>query len=196
MQTHAAYPHLGRAPILAASHVVTSVQSIASRNVDPLDAVVVTVAEFHAGSANNIIPETVRLTGTIRTLRPETRQAARDQFIEIVEGTAAAHGCKAEIDYRPGYPVTHNDPELTERFFAIASGAIDGLNVQRAEHPSMGGEDFSYYGQHVPACFFLLGLCPRGQDTYPGLHQPNFDFNDDATPLGVELMCRLALAES
>jgi len=173
---------------------VTAVQSVASRSTDPLDAVVVTVAEFHAGSANNVIPESVRLTGTIRTLKPQTRAAARTRFIEIVEQPAAAHACKAQIDYHEGYPVTHNDAALTERFFAIASKAMGASNVQRVEHPSMGGEDFSYYGQRVPACFFLLGLCPEGEAAFPGLHQPNFDFNDDAIGIGVEMMCRLALA--
>ena len=195
-QAHAAYPHFGRDPILAAAHVVTAVQSIASRSIDPLDSIVVTVAEFHAGSANNIIPESVRLTGTIRTLGAQTRVAARERFIEIVERTASAMGCAAEIDYKEGYPVTNNDPSLVEHFFSVARPALGEDRVRLVEHPSMGGEDFSYYGQHVPACFFLLGLCPKGQDAYPKLHQPDFDFNDDAIALGVEMMCRLALAES
>ena len=194
-QAHAAYPHFGRDPILAAAHVVTAVQSIASRSIDPLDSIVVTVAEFHAGSANNIIPESVRLTGTIRTLGARARVAARERFIEIVERTASAMGCAAEIDYKEGYPVTNNDPSLVEHFFSVARPALGEDRVRVVEHPSMGGEDFSYYGQHVPACFFLLGLCPEGQDAYPKLHQPDFDFNDDAIALGVEMMCRLALAQ-
>ena len=194
-QAHAAYPHFGRDPILAAAHVVTAVQSIASRSIDPLDAVVVTVAEFHAGSANNIIPESVRLAGTIRTLGAQTRAEARERFIEIVERTASAMGCAAQIDYKEGYPVTNNDPSLVEHFFSVARQALGEDRVRLVEHPSMGGEDFSYYGQHVPACFFLLGLCPEGRDAYPNLHQPDFDFNDDAIALGVEMMCRLALAQ-
>jgi amidohydrolase len=190
---HAAYPHLCRDPIVAGAAVVTALQTFASRAVAPFDSVVCTVGQFEAGTANNIIPESARLVGTIRTLRPEVRAMAKERFFQIVDGTAAAHGCRAEIQWQPGYPVTHNDPEETERFFALATEVLGPGKPQRVEHPTMGGEDFSYYGRHVPACFFFLGLRPAGADRYPALHQPDFDFNDDAIPLGVEMMCRVAV---
>ncbi len=192
---HAAYPHLCRDPVVAGSAVVTALQTFASRAVAPYEAVVCTVAQFNAGTADNIIPEFARLSGTIRTLTPATRNLAKERFYQIVEQTCAAHQCKAEIVWRPGYPVTANDPDETERFCAIASAALGPGKVQRVEQPTMGGEDFAYYGQHIPACFFFLGLKPASAAAFPALHQPDFDFNDDAIPLGVEMLCRVALSE-
>jgi metal-dependent amidase/aminoacylase/carboxypeptidase family protein len=112
-----------------------------------------------------------------------------------VESTAAAHGCAAKINWMPGYPVTQNDPQETERFLGLATKVLGAENVQRIVHPTMGGEDFAYYGQHVPACFFFLGIRPLKAEHTPALHQPDFDFNDEAIATGVELFCRLALSE-
>jgi len=195
---HAAYPHLCKDPIVAASGVVTALQTIASRTVSPLDSVVCTVGKIAGGSATNVIPETVELVGTMRTLRGETRVVAKDRLFAIAESVAAAHGCKAEVEYHEGYPVTHNDDALTEHFFGIARDTLGAERVELTPEPQMGGEDFSYYGRHVPACFFLLGLLPEGGDPTrtPMLHQPEFDFNDDAIATGVEIFCRLALSES
>lgn len=189
---HAAYPHLCHDPIVAGCTVVTALQTITARAVAPHDAVVCTVGQFNAGTADNIIPDFARLSGTIRTLTPQSRALAKERFYRITEQTCAAHGCRAEIVWRPGYPVTANDPDETERFCAIAAEAIGAGNVQRVEQPTMGGEDFAYYGQHVPACFFFLGLKPAGA-RFPALHQPDFDFNDDAIPLGIELMALAAV---
>jgi amidohydrolase len=193
-QSHAAYPHLGNDPIVASAQCITALQTIASRNIGPLDSIVVTVAMVQAGTARNIIPRTAKFVGTVRTLTPEVRTVARERFFRIVEQTAAALGCHAAIEWEEGYPVTHNDPGATEHFFGVARDALGGSRVMGVEHPTMGGEDFSYYGQHVPACFFILGVCPPGRDSYPTLHQPEYDFNDDCLPTGIEIMCRLALS--
>ena len=192
---HAAFPHLARDPVLAGAHAVVMLQSIASRETSPLDAVVCTVARFTGGSASNIIPASVELEGTVRTLRASTRRDAKESFFRIVEGAAAAAGCRAEIRWDEGYPATINDAGLTERFFAVARSTLGPERVTLAPEPVMGGEDFSFYGRHVPACFFMLGLLPPGADpaTTPKLHQAEFDFNDDALATGVEMMCRLAL---
>lgn len=194
-QAHGAYPHQGRDPILAAAHCVTAVQQIASRNVGPLDSVVVTVGQIQGGTANNIIPQEVSFIGTVRTLTPGTRRLARERFCEIVEHTARASGCAAKIDYHENFPVTVNDAALTEHFLDTARAAIGGSNVGVLEQPTMGGEDFSFYGHHVPACFYYLGLKPANAERYPGLHQPDFDFNDEAIPTGVRLMIALATAQ-
>lgn len=196
-QAHAAYPHMGQDPILAAAHAVTALQSIASRNVSPLDSVVVTVGQLVAGTARNVIPQSATLAGTIRTLNATTRSLARRRVVEVIEQSAGALGCHAEVEVTEGYPVTENDPSMTEHFFAVAKDAFGDERVELVPEPTMGGEDFSYYGQHVPACFFLLGLLPDGADADQTalLHQPTFDFNDDAIATGVEAMCRLALAE-
>jgi len=193
-QAHGAYPHLGSDPIVASAHVVASAQSIASRRVSPLDSIVVTFGTIHGGTANNIIPESVEMIGTIRTLTPETRRRAREWFVPLVERAAESLGCRAELEYLSGYPVTSNDTELVEHVLSVARRALGPGRVVVQTEPSMGGEDFAYYGQHVPACFCLLGLCPPGVDRIAQLHQPDFDFNDEALPTGVELMVRLALA--
>ena len=192
-QSHGAYPHFGNDPIVATASIITALQTIASRNVGPLDSVVVSVGAINAGTANNIIPQEVKFIGTVRTLRQSTKDIAKRRFIEIVHGTAAAMGCAAEIEYNDGYPVTENHPDATELFFTVAREILGNENVERLEHATMGGEDFSYYGQQVPACFYFLGIKPKGAESFPTLHQPDFDFNDDALVVGVELMCQLAL---
>lgn len=193
VQAHGAYPHLGADPILASAHVITALQSIVARNVSPNDAAVVTVGAIHGGTANNIIPEEVKLIGTVRTLSPEIKRRVKERFVGVVEGVCGALGCRAEIGYHDGYPVTVNDAEATERFFGVARGALGESRVEVVPAPTMGGEDFAYYGAHAKACFYFLGLKPAGAASYPSLHQPDFDFNDGAIPVGVELMCRLAV---
>jgi amidohydrolase len=192
-QSHGAYPHFGNDPIVASAQVIAGLQTIVSRNASPLDAIVVTVGAINAGTADNIIPETCKFIGTIRTLRPQTREMAKQRFFALVENIAQAMGCTAQIKWMPGYPVTSNDPDATETFFNIARTTFGQGNVERIEQPTMGGEDFAYYGQRVPACFFLLGLKPRGAASYPTLHQPDFDFNDDALPIGIRALVECAL---
>lgn len=189
---HAAYPHLGQDPIVAAAHVVTSLQTIASRNVGPLDSVIVTVGQISAGTANNIIPQSCRIVGTVRTIRAGTRLLAKERFFALVEQVARAHGCHAHIDWLDSYPVTHNDPQWTQYFFRVARRTLGEHRVVEVEHPTMGGEDFSYYGQHIPSCFFFLGLRLPGEERTAALHQADFDFNDDALPTGIEMFVKLA----
>lgn len=194
-QAHAAYPHLGADPIVAASHVVLALQTFVSRNVEPADNAVLTVGQIQAGTANNIIPETCRIVGTIRTLRDSTRMLARDRFFALVTQTAEALGCAAEIDWQDGYPATVNDADEAGRFMGVATEALGAGRVHQVAHATMGGEDFAYYARQIPACFFFLGLRPKGAASYPSLHQPTFDFNDDVIPTGVEMLCRLALTQ-
>jgi len=189
---HAAYPHYCTDPVVIAAHIVTALQTIASRRADPLDSVVCTVGAIHAGDANNVIPDSCEIRGTIRTLRSPTRAMAEAEFRRIVKGVADSLGAKAEIDWHVGYPVTENHTEPTERFRAVARRALGDDKVLEFENPGMGGEDFSFYGQHVPACFYLLGLLPHGQKQMAKLHTPEFDFNDEALPIGIEMMARLA----
>lgn len=193
-QSHAAYPQLSADPIVAVAHVITALQTICSRNIAPQDSIVVTVATINGGTARNIIPADVSFSGTMRTLKPETRTLGKRRFYEIAQSVAAAMGCRAEIDWEEGYPVTFNDEQLTSKFFRIAEQTVGANRVAHVPTPSLGGEDFSYYGHHVPACFFILGVKPKDRETYPSLHQPEYDFNDDALETGVEVMCRLALA--
>lgn len=194
VQVHAAYPHLGADPIVAASHIVAAAQTIASRSVSPVDSVVVTFGTFHAGTATNVIPESATLTGTIRSLRPETRELAKRRLREIVESTARAMGCEGVLRIEEGYPMTRNDPAEAARVLEVARQAVFARGAVETAEPSMGGEDFAFYAERVPSCFYLLGLLPDGADAMAQLHQPDFDFPDGAIGTGVEMMCRLALS--
>lgn len=185
---HAAFPHGTVDSILILAQVIVALQSVASRNVDPLEAVVVTVAKVQAGSASNIIPEFASLVGTLRTLNDDVRALAMRRITEIVTGIATSMGGSAEIEFVDPYPVTVNHPQAVSWF-------RDAVKEAEAEEiaPVMGAEDFSYYGKHVPACFFTLGLKPEEQETYPGLHTPQFDFNDEVISTGIESFCKIAL---
>lgn len=191
---HAAFPHFNQDTIVAASQIVTALQSIVSRNTSPLDSLVVSVTQIHGGTTHNILPGEVRLEGTVRTLKKETQQLAKTRIAEISQSIAKALGCEAELTYNEGYPVTLNDANATAHFFDIARGALSAATVHDLPEPFMGAEDFSYYCHEVPSCFFILGLLPKDAREMPGLHHPKFNFNDDAIATGVELFCRLALA--
>ena len=182
---HAAMPHLCVDPIAAAAAVIQSTQHIVSRRVDPTMGGVLSITRIEAGTTHNIIPESVYLQGTTRFLDPEAGIALHEGFDKIVSGIATAHGCAAEIDWHDGYPITYNAPEAYEYWDTVTAKAFSREQVQTMG-PVMGGEDFSYYGEQIPACFFALGLCPDGEDSMPGLHHPSFDFNDDAIPLGIK----------
>jgi len=191
--SHAAFPHWGRDPIVCASALVTALQTIASRNVDPLESVVLSVTTFHAGTAFNVIPESVTLQGTVRTLSDEVQELTRERMEAIISHTAQGFGCEAALQYEYGYPVTRNDADAVAFFEDTVKTQLGSHCFERMAQPVMGAEDFAYYCREVPSCFFALGLRPPGQDDMPILHHPKFDFNDDAIALGVETFCRLAL---
>jgi amidohydrolase len=191
--SHAAFPHFSRDPVVAAAAIVNALQTIASRNVDPLDSVVVSVTMLHAGSAYNVIPTRAQISGTVRTLTSQVMQLTQRRILEIATNVARAHGCEAAFEYRIGYPVTLNDHGAVNIFNTIAKAAFGEERVLDLPQPVMGGEDFAFYSQVVPSCFFVLGLIPPGATSMPSLHQPDFDFNDDAIATGVEIFCRLAL---
>jgi amidohydrolase len=192
---HAAYPHFANDAVVAAAAIVTALQQIASRNVGPLDSVVVSITMIHAGTAFNVIPQAVKLGGTVRTLLPEVQTLAIKRLEEIATSIAKAHRCTAKVDYHIGYPVTRNDAAAVAIFENCARKGLGEKHVTPMEQPVMGGEDFAYYCEKVPSCFFALGLLPNGQERMPKLHQPTFDFNDDALGLGVGLFCALALRD-
>ena len=184
---HAARPQSVVDPLLASAQLVTALQSIASRNADPLDSVVVSVTTFHAGDADNVIAERARLTGTVRTLTPEMRNLAETRMKAIAQSTAEAFGAKAEIEYRRGYPVVVNHAEETG-FAAQMAGRISGADKVNANAlPVMGGEDFAYFLEERPGAFVFTG---NGEDS-ANLHSPHFDFNDSVIPFGVSYWVEL-----
>ena len=188
---HAALPHLAVDPVVATAHVIAALQTIASRNVEPVDAIVVSVCSMQTSQlgAFNVIPDFVKLIGTVRTFRPETRTLAEKRVKEIVQGVAGALGGSAEIDYRRGYPATVNSAR--EAAFAARVGdRIFGAGaVVRDPSPTMGGEDFSYMLQARPGAYVFLGQ--GGMAGGCMLHNPNYDFNDEVIPLGAGYLAAL-----
>ena len=183
---HAAQPHDCIDPIVAGAQMVNALQTIASRNVGPVDSVVVSVTQFHAGTANNIIPQTAHITGTIRTLKKETRALAKQRFHEIVEGVAALNKCTVKIDFEDGYPVTFNHADETEFATKVAQEIVGADKVMTNVPPVMGAEDFSYMLEARPGAFICIG-----NGATAGLHHPEYDFNDKAIPYGVSYWARL-----
>lgn len=190
---HAAMPHLCVDPIAAAAAVIQSAQHVISRKVDPVQGGVLSITRIEGGTTHNIIPSDVYLQGTTRFLHQDAGEAIHAAFRQILEGVAAAHGCVAEITIHDGYPITFNSPEAYATWQRVTNDTFGADRVETMA-PVMGGEDFSYYGQKVPACFFALGLLPAGQAEMPGLHHPAFDFNDEAIEVGIEAFVALATA--
>ncbi|MDX2064278.1 MAG: M20 family metallopeptidase [Fimbriimonadaceae bacterium] len=190
---HAAAPHTGIDPIVVASHIVTALQTVASRNVDPLESVVVTIGQFHAGVAHNVIPERADLHGTVRTLNEATERIALPRIEALVRDVAQAFGARAEISWSDNpYPATINDAVLADHVLATAAATLGADRSALEPVPVMGGEDFSFYGREKPACFYWLGLLPPGTESLPNLHAPRFDFNDEALEPGIAMMLALA----
>ncbi len=190
---HAAWPHTVNDSVVASAAIIMALQTIVSRRVDPLDAAVVSVSTVHGGTAGNVLPESVELTGTIRALTPAVRAFLHQEVMRISQATATAHGCRAVVGIDDGYPPTFNDPSATadiRRAMAQTFGATRAVEYPR---PVMGAEDFAYFGERIPAAMFVLGLHRPDSPPMPALHNPNFDFTDEAIPLGVEALCRLAL---
>ncbi len=186
---HAAYPHLGVDPIVAGAQLVQALQTLASREVSPLEPVVVTVAQFHAGTAFNVIPGEARLAGTVRCLSSPLRDSMPAILERITAGICAASRCEYDFSYSPGPPVVVNDPALTAFVEDVGRNVLGLGNVQLLDTPTMGAEDFAYYLAHAPGAFLRLGV---GEDVSP-LHTPTYNFSDAALPHGIELLAMLAL---
>ncbi len=191
--SHGAYPHKGIDPIVASAHIIIALQTIVSRTVDPVDCAVVTVGSIHAGSAPNVIPPECRMQLTLRSHRKETRRHLQERVRQVCEHTARAMGATATVDLHEGYPVTVNDPKLSEWIISVGREVLGPDRALPTDPPSMGAEDFSFYCEKVPAVMFRLGIRPPEMDTYPSLHNPQFNFNDDALPIGIRMLSELAI---
>jgi len=191
---HGADPGAGVDPIVVASHITIALQNIASREVDPWKAAVVTVASVHSGNATNVIPETAVLEGTYRALDEDVRRHVGEAIERIARLTAEAHRAEADIVFgHDSYPVLVNDAAMTEFARETARETFGESSIRDLKYPTMGAEDFAFYLQKIPGSFLFLGVNPSDTERYPNLHSPRFNFNDDALPLGVELMSRLAI---
>ncbi|MBJ3777214.1 M20 aminoacylase family protein [Acuticoccus mangrovi] len=177
---HAARPHLSCDPIVAASAIVTAAQSIVSRNADPLEAAVLSITMFHAGSADNIIPQTAELRGTVRTLNDAMRDMMEERLAVVVASVAAAYGVRADLHYLRDYPVTVNDAAEADFVASVAEKVVGASRVDRAVVPTMGAEDFSFMLKERPGAFIFAGV---GEEV-ANLHNEAYDFNDELIPYG------------
>jgi amidohydrolase len=183
---HAARPHDCIDTVVVASHVITALQTIPSRNVDPLHSAVVSVCTVRAGEAFNVIPQTATLLGTVRTLTDEVRDLCETRIRAIAENVCAAFGAKATIEYSRGYPVTFNDPDRTAFMTRVAQEVAGEAAVDTTIAPLMGSEDFSFMLEERPGAYIFVG----NGDT-AGVHHPAYDFNDEAAPYGVSLWAKI-----
>jgi amidohydrolase len=187
---HAAMPHLGRDPMPFAAHVINALQTIVARNIHPLESGVVSVTQVHGGDTWNVIPQEVVLRGTVRTFDARVQDLIERRMGEIVAGLASTFEMMATLRYERRYPATVNAPDETRHALAAASVLVGAAQVDTDPMPSMSSEDFAFMLQRKPGCYIWLGS-GRGPDT-PNLHNPRYDFNDDALPIGASYWVTLA----
>jgi amidohydrolase len=188
---HGAMPHLAVDPVVAAAHIITALQTIASRTVNPLDAIVVSICSLATSQIGvfNVIPDHVKLVGTVRSFQPETRDLAERRVREIATKTAEALGATAEVQYARGYPATINSAREAQFAARVGQRVFGKENVITEHEATMGGEDFSYMLQARPGAYVFLGQGGAAGGCL--LHNPNYDFNDDVIPLGAGYLAAL-----
>jgi hippurate hydrolase len=183
---HAARPQFSVDTVLVGAQIINNIQSVVSRNVDPLEAAVVSICLFQAGNTDNVIPQTAKLRGTARSLTPAVQDLLEKRLREVVEGTAKLHGAKAKFSYRRGYPVLKNHAAQTEFAASVAAGIAGKDKVNTSLAPVMGAEDFSFMLNARPGAFIFVG---NGDSA--GLHHPAYNFNDDVIPIGTSYWVKL-----
>lgn len=189
---HAAFPHLAVDPIIIGSEIVMALQTIASRMIAPTEPIVISITEFSGGNTHNVIPHHVQLKGTLRTLNEKTQTTCTEKITQICQNIAKAHGGSVKVTIKPGYPATINSPKEAEVVLNAAKSVVGNNNAIWVEHSSMGGEDFAYFLQQKPGAYFYLGLNPHKDKKFPSLHDPYFDFNDNAIEIGIKIFTEIA----
>lgn len=187
---HAAQPHDCTDPLLAGAGMVTALQSVVSRNLAPSGELVISVTQFHAGHASNVIADTAMIQGTVRSFEPEVRQMARERIHAILEGQAASFGVTVSIDYFEGYPATRNHLDETAFAFEVARDVVGEQNVNTEAEKTLGAEDFAYMLEARPGAYLMVGGGGENGGT-GGLHHPKYNFNDDMAPIGASYLARL-----
>jgi len=187
---HGAQPHRCVDPIVAGAALVTQLQSLVSRSVSPIDSAVLTVGQFHAGTASNIIPQTAMLHGTLRTLRTEVREVMIERLHQMLKGLEAAYGVTADLEVAKGYPLLENDSKVADYVQKVASQYLGPERVHM-ELPRMGAEDFAYFLQRFPGVLVRLGCHAPEVGFQYGLHSPYFDIDERVLDAGVGLFVRL-----
>ncbi len=184
--SHAAKPHTSIDPIIIGADIIQALQTITSRSVDPMEALVISVTQFNAGSADNVIAQTASLSGTVRSLSPNVRDLAEKRIAEIVNGVVKLHGGKVELEYHRNYPVMVNHAEQVDVAADIAELIVGKDNVDRNVSASMGAEDFAFMLNKRPGAMIFISQGPG-----PELHHPEFNFNDEIIPIGVSFWVKL-----
>jgi hippurate hydrolase len=192
--SHAAHPHHGADPIVTGAEIIQALQRIASRSVNPIDSVVVSVTQFHAGTNMNVLPESASIKGTCRTLKPSVQDTVEARIDEILKGITSAHGLTYTFEYDRRYPVLINTEEETDAATAAAIKVVGAENVIVTHPPTMGSEDFAWMLQDHPGCYIRVGN-GEGMDGGCVVHNPNYDFNDDATVYGASYWAALVEQE-
>jgi hippurate hydrolase len=187
---HAAAPHLGTDAVLAAAQMVTALQTVASRSIDPTESVVLTITQFHAGETYNIIPEEVVLRGTVRSFRPHVQDAAEAAVRRVCAGVAQSMGVTVDVSYTRGYPPTVNADAESDFAARVARDLVGETNVVTDPAPKMGAEDFSFMLNEKPGCYIWIGNGPGVDGCW--LHNPRYDFNDGILTLGASYWAKLA----
>ena len=183
---HGAMPHQTADPIVCSAQMILALQTIVSRNVDPLDLVVITVGKLEAGSARNIIPQTATFSGSFRIFREETRQLIKTRIREVADGIASAMGCRADVHFGIGIGAVMNDPEVAHRARTVFAGFGDSVNV--IQQPWMASEDVCLLMERNPSAYLLVGSANQARQLNFPHHHPKFDFDEDVLPLSVGLM--------
>ena len=190
---HGASPHLTIDPIVAASQIVTALQSITSRNVAPLASAVVSVTTIHSGTAFNVIPQEAELTGTIRTFDLDVRKKVLERFEQIIRGVGEAMGCQMEIDVKRVTPAVINDNSISEKVQKTAHQLLSDSTIDTAPYMTMGAEDMAFMQEKVPGCYFFIGSNNKEKHLDYGHHHPKFDFDEEALVRGTALMAAAAM---
>nr|WP_319383261.1 M20 aminoacylase family protein [uncultured Roseibium sp.] len=187
---HGAEPHLAADPIVCGASIIMALQTIISRNTQASQPAVITIGTFHGGNASNVIPERAEMCLTVRALDPDIRDDLEGRVRTVAEGQAASYGMHVEIDYERFYPPLINPKAETDYVRAFAERFAGSDKVHDMQYPIMGSEDFSYFLEEKPGCYFLLGTARTEND--PPLHHPQYDFNDDALSIGAAFWTELA----
>ena len=191
--SHGAKPHLGTDVIVAGAQIVTALQTISSRRTSPAEPVVVTVGSFHSGRAGNVLPETAVLTGILRTMGGAARERVKEDFRSIVSGLAAGMGVEAEIEISESYPGCRNDPAMTDLVRRSAGRLLGPENVLELTEPSLGTDDFGYFSDAVPGCYYYVGVGSEARGFTAPNHNPRFAADPAALPLAAALHVRMAV---
>ncbi|WP_242850564.1 M20 metallopeptidase family protein [Clostridium lundense] len=191
---HGSTPHQGLDAIVAAAHVITALQTIVSRNINPLDSAVLTLGVINGGYRYNVIADEVNLEGTVRSFSHNVADEMPERIDNIIKNVCRALGCDYEFKYVKGYPLTYNDETLTENVIGILKQSLGEKSVVIAENPATIGEDFSYFNKHVPCTFMWLGCKSEINKDCCILHSPNFICDEESIPIGIKALCDIVLA--